>query len=120
MNGKERDMEEITTKVCRCCGKKLPITEFWNNRSYKDGHESICKECKNKKQRAYRDKINGKSKTRKKSAISQASHPDILPFVEETQPQALNLADMTDKELFVELRRRGYTGDLRLSKVISI
>lgn len=32
----------------------------------------------------------------------------------------LSLANFEDKELFAELRRRGFTGELRYSKVVSI
>ncbi len=32
----------------------------------------------------------------------------------------LTLADFEDNQLFAELRRRGYTGELRFSKVISV
>lgn len=32
----------------------------------------------------------------------------------------LSLADFEDSQLFAELRRRGYTGELRFSKVINV
>ena len=32
----------------------------------------------------------------------------------------LSLADFEDNQLFAELRRRGYTGELRFSKVINV
>ena len=32
----------------------------------------------------------------------------------------LSLADFEDGQLFAELRRRGYTGELRFSKVINV
>lgn len=42
----------METKVCRICGKELPLTEFWKNPRAKDGLENRCKTClkeKNKK-----------------------------------------------------------------------
>ncbi len=41
------------------------------------------------------------------------------------QPQpgnkaTLSLADFTDDNIFAELRRRGYNGELRYSKVVSV
>ena len=42
----------METKVCRVCGKELPITEYWKSSKAKDGLESRCKTClkeKNKK-----------------------------------------------------------------------
>lgn len=32
----------------------------------------------------------------------------------------LTLADFTDENIFAELRRRGYNGELRWSKIISV
>lgn len=32
----------------------------------------------------------------------------------------LSLADFEDNQLFAELRRRGYTGELRFSKVVNV
>ncbi len=32
----------------------------------------------------------------------------------------LSLADFEDTQLFAELRRRGYTGELRFSKVVNV
>lgn len=110
------------TKVCCNCKKKLPISEFYRNRSMKDGHESYCKACKNELKKTYNigSKPGKRTKNKKQKDMAPTSHPDVLPFVVETPTPTLNLADMTDKELFEEIRRRGYTGDLRYSKVITI
>lgn len=32
----------------------------------------------------------------------------------------LSLADFTDENIFAELRRRGYNGELRWSKIVSV
>jgi len=32
-------------KRCSCCKKELPETEFWKNRSAKDGLQFVCKKC---------------------------------------------------------------------------
>lgn len=45
-------MEELTeTKVCKKCGRELPITEFALNKTSKDGHVGQCKNCINAYQR---------------------------------------------------------------------
>ena len=45
-------MEELTeTKVCKKCGRELPITEFALNKNSKDGHVGQCKDCYNAYQR---------------------------------------------------------------------
>lgn len=32
------------TKVCKCCGKELPISAF---QRYTNGYRSVCNECRN-------------------------------------------------------------------------
>ncbi len=112
---KSKNMKE-NLKVCKHCNKKLPLSDFYRNRTTKDGYECYCKECKNELTKTY--KIG--SQSGKKAKTDELTHPDVPPFVVETPLHTLNLADMTDDELFLELRRRGYTGDLRFSKVITI
>jgi hypothetical protein len=36
---------KIRMKTCSKCGQKLPITQFWVNRSKKDGHCHRCINC---------------------------------------------------------------------------
>lgn len=36
---------EVTEKTCSKCGKTLPISSFYKNKIYKDGHYGVCKEC---------------------------------------------------------------------------
>lgn len=53
-----------------------------------------------------------------------------LKDTEQTRPEdytpqrgnkaTLSLSDFTDENLFAELRRRGYNGELRYSKVITV
>ena len=39
-------MEEIKTKVCKKCGRELPIESFGKNHTCKDGRCGTCKDCK--------------------------------------------------------------------------
>ena len=32
-------------KKCSCCGKELPVSEFYRNSASKDGYRSKCKVC---------------------------------------------------------------------------
>lgn len=41
--------KNVSTKVCSCCGNKLPITAFNKHNHSKDGYEAICRTCKVKK-----------------------------------------------------------------------
>lgn len=48
---------------------------------------------------------------------------ETRPEVYKPQPgnkATLTLADFTDENIFAELRRRGYNGELRYSKVITV
>jgi hypothetical protein len=35
----------METKVCKKCGRELPISEFYVHKEMNDGHLSFCKEC---------------------------------------------------------------------------
>lgn len=35
----------METKVCKKCGRALPISEFYVHKQMGDGHLSFCKEC---------------------------------------------------------------------------
>lgn len=39
----------MKTKVCLCCKKELPVSEFWISRVKKDGLQIYCKKCKYEK-----------------------------------------------------------------------
>lgn len=34
-----------TTKVCRGCGRELPLVDFYDSPKAKDGHRNYCKHC---------------------------------------------------------------------------
>lgn len=50
--------ENVKTKVCKCCGRELPLSEF--TLMYGKNHTNTCKECVNRKQRDSRKKSNYK------------------------------------------------------------
>ena len=87
----------METKKCKACGKELPLSEFGKNKSIKDGHDNKCKSCRKK----LRENPSG--------GVTQQG-------VKAT----LKMSDFKDNMLFAELRRRGYTGELRYSKVINV
>ena len=37
---------ETITKICCNCGQEKPIDEFVKDNRRKDGHSTLCKECK--------------------------------------------------------------------------
>lgn len=42
------------TKLCSCCQRDLPLSEFGNNRQTPDGLMYYCKPCAAEKQRIFR------------------------------------------------------------------
>lgn len=81
---------ETKTKVCSCCSRELPIENFKNDGL---GHvRNICSECMGKK-------IAEGHRNRKK----------LRDFESEMQrAKNARLEDFTPRELFAELKRRGY------------
>lgn len=94
-------METTTMKVCRCCGKELPVESFVRNAF---GVTNVCRECnsKNRKEAAKR------RTNLKKQAI------DVL------NARNLRLSDFTPRELMEELHRRGFEGKLKITHVEEI
>ena len=86
---------EQETKVCKCCGRELPISNFKKGRW---GYVSVCTEC-DKQHRA----------ENKQSRINMAKQKIEDVRAENRQ---LCLADFTPRELMAELKRRGYEGKL--------
>ena len=35
----------METKICKKCGRELPLSEFYKSKGCKDGHRNECKEC---------------------------------------------------------------------------
>lgn len=59
------------------------------------------------------------AKTANKKAPNNATRPaDFNP--QPGNKATLSLADFSDENIFAELRRRGYNGELRYSKVVNV
>lgn len=35
----------MQTKTCTKCKRELPLSQFWEDIAYKDGHKTWCREC---------------------------------------------------------------------------
>ena len=79
----------METKVCKYCGRELPVEDFYKNGF---GVTSCCKECHTQRMK------DGKEKKKKMLAAVDA----------ETNSRNLRLQDFTPRELMTELKRRGY------------
>lgn len=91
----------METKVCKYCGKELPLDKFYKNGF---GVTSCCKECHTQRM------LEGK---KKKKALEE----EINNAMDARQ---LRLQDFTPRELMARLNELGYEGKLRYTKVIEI
>ena len=89
----------METKVCKCCGKELPITEFAIRgiRGHKGERKvtDFCKSCMAKKV------ANGRY-----NAVNKV--------------KVMRLSDFTPRELMTELKRRGYEFEMTYTEVHTI
>lgn len=96
----------METKVCKDCGRELPITNFklsrWGQRV------AVCTECTVKKRKA--NKI--------KKEISMKAEVEAQRAREQERAQILQT--FLPCELMRELKRRGYEGTLTLKQEIDI
>lgn len=104
-------MEEIKTKVCRKCGQELPISEFSRKASSKDGLQCYCKECNSKASTEY-------ARERRERKKAQKIEDERIEFEKKYKVYTdRELAKFTPRELMLELKARGYTGDLLYQEV---
>lgn len=97
----------METKVCKHCGKELPLSSFGLDKSKKDGHKDWCRECTNERQRENMRKLRERTKQAKL----------IREVPTEGNPA---LKDFTPRQLMLELYMRGYRGSLTFTKSIDI
>lgn len=101
----------METKVCTKCGRELPIEKFYTNKSLKGGHDNTCKECKN----AYSKEWARKNREKKKL---EAKENERIEF-EKMYKVYTNreLAKFSPRDLMLELKARGYEGELLYREV---
>lgn len=99
---------EKTVKIKRCpgCGRELLASQFYKNSNTKDGLSSYCKECENERNRL--------SRARKRARERGEG------ITQQGIKATFKISDFDDNMLFAELRRRGFSGELRFSKVITV
>lgn len=93
----------METKVCKECGKELPLSQFYTDKSSKDGYRARCKAC-------YKE--NQKRSRMKHIKDAPKVESDVVKECKEN-----NLDDVPARLLISELRRRGYRGKLELVTV---
>ena len=108
----------VATQKCNRCGKELPLTDFARLRG--ETRRKTCRKCMGELATSARKKKAAKKPQCKKKDY-EAPVTEELPSgmgavlgteapVEIRQAVMKSAADLTDGELFDELRARGYTG----------
>ena len=57
----------METKICKKCGRELPLSSFHKDNGVNGGHKNTCKECQHK-----REKQNRQMRNRITEAVRQA------------------------------------------------
>lgn len=91
------------TKVCKCCGRELPIENFKVTRFRT--RASVCNECVNAKM--HDNKIRKQQQDEMEKARENAKKNERQKVLEQYTP----------RELIEELSRRGYKGKLQYTQV---
>lgn len=97
----------METKVCKKCGRELPVENFAVNRKNKDGLQAECRECKAAYMREYWERKKAKKKENERIEFEKK-------FKVYTNK---DLAKFTPRELMLELKARGYFGELMFREV---
>ena len=102
----------METKVCKKCGRELPISDFYTNSKAKDGLATYCKECSNVLSVEYARK----RRARKKAEAKENERVEFEKMYKIYTNR--DLAKFTPRELMLELKARGYVGTLLYEEVI--
>lgn len=90
----------MTTKVCKECGKELPLEMFHEHHLSCDGKMSVCKICR-------------EARKQQKAKVEMV----VRPLASGGNPE---LAKFTPRELMIELKSRNYVGKLYYTKEIDL
>ncbi len=100
----------METRVCKKCGRELPVEDFYKMPSNNDGIDSVCKECRKAEMRE-------NYKARKSKDVRKR---EKLPFNVDDKMGGAGLEAYSARDLMLELRRRGYSGKLAYKWDINI
>ena len=105
MENKGDNQGQAQTKVCKKCGRELPVTDFSKHPHTTDGLQMWCKECMKESAK--------ESRKRKRRADPDTEEGRLVKDKWERKADAVAvLANATDYIIFEELKRRGYSGTL--------
>ena len=88
----------METKVCKVCGRELPLSDFQKRYLSVDGYANTCKGC------VGRNISEGRKNKFSSLSRKKGGNPDLAGF--------------TPRELIEELKARGYKGTLKIEREI--
>lgn len=108
------------TKVCKICGRELPLDSFLKHPRTKDGHTTICADCFRTKNADSLRKAAENSAAARKGNKRGPYKPRAIETkpVPAVQVVRVGIDTFTDRQLYDELRRRGWTGTLTRTETL--
>lgn len=97
----------METKICKKCGQELPLENFSKNAKTKDGLQNHCKACASE----YSRQIWKRKKAQKKENERIEFEKKYRVYTNR------DLAKFTPRDLMLELKARGYDGELLFREV---
>lgn len=109
-----QNQKPMKTKVCKTCGRELPVEAFSACGLTKDKLQPNCKSCMKEKQQ-----LGWVKRAKEVAGVPEQVQPDVEPARVKVKPEAVReriierdgvptLKDYSPRELADELRRRGY------------
>jgi hypothetical protein len=97
----------METKICKKCGQELPLEYFSKNAKTKDGLQNHCKACASE----YSRQIWKRKKAQRKEN-------ELVEFEKKHKVYTnRDLAKFTPRDLMLELKARGYEGELLFREI---
>lgn len=104
-------------KKCNHCGKVKPLSEFNRNKTTWDGLQHWCKACMGKYMYDYRKH---KGSDASDGTSMSLRFEDFYKEIPDASNDNVGLKIYSDYELIAELKSRGYTGKLVVSKEVNV
>lgn len=110
------------TKVCKACGRELPLHKFSYHPKTSDHKMNICKECLSA------NHTGGNAHTTK-ADHKKVEVEELDEVLDKAEPMATipvapryetsSLEEYTAQQIFDELKRRGFEGELRRTEILT-
>lgn len=106
----DNDME---TKVCKKCGRELPLDMFGGSAMSADGHKHVCKECVSETMKESHPK--GVKCVKGEKIEKPDPSEDVVKWEKAKKDNVIavcRLSDWNDDDIINELRKRGFKGTI--------